>query len=80
VLFVSQSRSEEEKEMHRATFASHARLKRDGLLKESDWTQLGDCQLTETQKAHWEAYRQALRDVTDQETFPQIIEWPTFDN
>ena len=73
-------KSEEEKEMHRATFASHARLKRDGLLKESDWTQLGDCQLTETQKAHWEAYRQALRDVTDQETFPQIIEWPTFDN
>lgn len=73
-------KTEEEKTAHSAAFARDARQKRNAFLKESDWTQLGDCQLTETQKAHWEAYRQALRDVTDQETFPQIIEWPTFDN
>jgi hypothetical protein len=30
-----------------------------------DWTQLADADLTTEEKAAWTAYRQALRDMTD---------------
>jgi len=39
------------------------RNKRNELLKESDWTQVNDCPLSDTQKAEWQTYRQALRDL-----------------
>jgi hypothetical protein len=39
------------------------RNKRNALLKESDWTQLNDCPLSDTKKAEWQTYRQALRDL-----------------
>ena len=41
------------------------RRKRDQLLYESDWTQLGDAPLTDSKKQEWVTYRQALRDVTE---------------
>jgi hypothetical protein len=37
---------------------------RDGMLARSDWTQLPDSPLTESQRAEWATYRQALRDIT----------------
>ncbi len=40
------------------------RRKRDDLLTRSDWTQMPDSPLTDTQKTEWAAYRQALRDMT----------------
>jgi len=39
------------------------RNKRNALLKESDWTQLNDCPLSDTKKAEWQTYRQVLRDL-----------------
>jgi hypothetical protein len=45
------------------------------LLQQSDWTQLPDVPL-ET-KTLWQAYRQALRDITDQSGYPFNVEWPT---
>jgi hypothetical protein len=39
------------------------RNKRNALLKESDWTQLNDCPLSDTKKTEWQTYRQALRDL-----------------
>ncbi len=39
------------------------RLKRDALLTESDWTQVNDSPLSDTKKAEWSTYRQALRDL-----------------
>jgi len=39
------------------------RAKRDRLLQASDWTQMPDCQLSNTKKAEWATYRQALRDL-----------------
>ena len=39
------------------------REKRDRLLKASDWTQMPDSPLSESKKAEWAAYRQALRDL-----------------
>jgi hypothetical protein len=39
------------------------RIKRDLLLRESDWTQLPDVPLSAEVKKGWETYRQALRDL-----------------
>lgn len=47
---------------------------RNHRLKESDWTQLPDVNLPNLQE--WVVYRQALRDVTKQSTFPQTVVWP----
>lgn len=44
------------------------------LLTASDWTQLPDVPLTT--KAAWAAYRQALRDITDQPGYPLNVAWP----
>ena len=53
--------------------AEQARFKRDRLLSESDWTQAPDAPVDQ---AAWAAYRQALRDVPQQEGFPTDINWP----
>ena len=41
------------------------RSKRDRLLAASDWTQLPDTTLTNTQKQSWMQYRTELRNITD---------------
>lgn len=53
-----------------------ALMQRNVRLFESDWTQLPDVHLTAEQKAVWATYRQALRDVTDQDGFPSNVLWP----
>lgn len=53
--------------------ASAARSKRDALLSACDWTQVADAPVDQSA---WREYRQALRDVTEQPTFPQSVEWP----
>jgi len=55
---------------------STARLMRDQLLKDSDWTQLPDVPLST--KEAWATYRQALRDLTDHVNWPSLSEtdWP----
>lgn len=53
-----------------------ALTKRATLLADSDWTTLADVPLSPQQKADWAAYRQALRDITAQPEFPQVIQWP----
>jgi len=54
--------------------AKSVRDERTKKLAETDWTQVADAPVD---KAAWATYRQALRDVTTQETFPWDIEWPT---
>ena len=49
------------------------RALRDQKLKECDWTQLPD--VGDAQRAEWAAYRQALRDITNQPD-PMSIQWP----
>jgi len=57
---------------------AQAREKRNALLAESDWTQLPDARtaMGAEKAAEWDAYRQALRDITDQPGFPEEINWP----
>lgn len=50
-----------------------ARADRDQLLAEYDWTQVADAPVDQ---AAWANYRQALRDITTQEGFPENIIWP----
>ena len=39
------------------------RNKRNELLKQSDWTQMNDCPLSDSKKQEWATYRQLLRDL-----------------
>ena len=50
------------------------RKQRDSLLQSCDWTQLPDVNIPN--KADWASYRQALRDITNQED-PYNIVWPS---
>jgi hypothetical protein len=53
--------------------AAKVRAQRNDKLAASDWTQLSD---STADKAAWAAYRQALRDITAQASFPWTIDWP----
>lgn len=57
--------------------AEGVRERRDALLAECDWTQLGDVDLSSGSKSNFATYRQALRDVPQQSGFPDTINWPT---
>ncbi len=57
--------------------AASVRVQRDKLIAESDWTQLTDCQLSDSVKAEWVTYRQALRDLPTASGFPHTMTWPT---
>ena len=48
------------------------RRQRDSLIKESDWRAVSDRKL----EPAWKRYRQALRDISEQEGFPHDVEWP----
>lgn len=49
------------------------RDKRNALLADTDWWAVSDRTMTQAEID----YRQALRDVPDQEGFPQNVTWPT---
>jgi hypothetical protein len=61
-------------EEQNATKQAEIRTERNFKLAATDWTQLPDVPADVTA---WTAYRQALRDVTAQETFPWSVQWPT---
>jgi len=49
---------------------------RNDLLKETDWTQLPDVELTVEQVAQMREYRQKLRDITKNYTNPEDVVFP----
>jgi hypothetical protein len=51
------------------------RERRNTLLAASDWTALSDVSLSPERREQWRAYRQALRDITDQADSFNIV-WP----
>jgi len=50
--------------------------KRNGLLEQSDWTQLADAPLASEQRATWASYRQELRAVPQKFEAPEAVVWP----
>ena len=55
---------------------NHVRSQRDGQLRGSDWTQIGDAALGDHTAEEWATHRQALRDVP--QTYSRVSEvvWP----
>ena len=67
---------EEELEVLSISFSADQRVIRDQLLAACDWTVGADSPLSDEQKAAWQTYRQALRDITSSDGFPFSHEWP----
>jgi hypothetical protein len=53
--------------------AANVRADRNRRLADCDWTQLSDAPVD---PLPWQTYRQALRDVTEQDGFPSAVIWP----
>lgn len=53
-------------------FEKDKRAERDMLLADSDWTQMNDSPLTDEDKTAWATYRQSLRDITADESWPDV--------
>lgn len=56
--------------------AAPIRQERNRLLKDSDIYMIVDYPIGQEGKQAWALYRQALRDITSQETFPDTVTWP----
>ena len=56
--------------------AEEVRAERDKLLAETDWTQVLDAPITAACQEAFRVYRQALRDIPDQDGFHADVEWP----
>lgn len=52
------------------------RNQRNDLLAQSDWTQLNDAPLSDDEKNAWAIYRQELRDIPEQNGFPESVIFP----
>lgn len=52
-------------EILKQDFMTQLRYARDEKLRDGDWTQLRDCNLSEDSKNNWAVYRQALRDLPE---------------
>lgn len=55
-----------------------AKTKRDKMLSESDWVVIKALEAGAPVSVEWAVYRQALREVPQQEGFPNTIAWPVF--
>jgi hypothetical protein len=52
------------------------RSRRDIILAGTDWVVIMHTEKGTNIPMEWEVYRQALRDITDQEGFPYDVDWP----
>lgn len=59
-----------------AQIARDARSKRDYLISQTDYLLQPDYPISAEQLEEVKAYRQALRDVPEQDGFPETIVWP----
>lgn len=57
--------------------AESVRARRDSLIAETDYLMASDYPLEDDKKEELKVYRQALRDVPEQEGFPTEVVWPT---
>ena len=55
---------------------ARARERRNELLSATDYMLMPDYPLSDAQRTAWSAYRQALRDLPEQEGWPMNIVWP----
>lgn len=60
-----------------AKAAESVRTQRDAKLAESDWMVIKSAETGIALAAEWATYRQALRDITEQDGFANEIDWPS---
>tara|TARA_B100000925_G_scaffold14420_1_gene10034 strand:+ start:7348 stop:7809 length:462 start_codon:yes stop_codon:yes gene_type:complete len=69
--------NEEDKKSYKLKIDTKAsediRKTRNNLISESDWMGCSDVIMSD----EWKEYRQALRDIPEQEGFPHSVDWPT---
>ena len=53
------------------------RGQRDGMLRDTDWTQIADAALGDHTAEEWAAYRQELRDLPSKHSKVSEVVWPT---
>lgn len=56
--------------------AAQVRSQRDAMIAETDYLMMSDYPISDEDKALVETYRQALRDIPEQEGFPSNVQWP----
>jgi len=56
--------------------AASVRATRNEKLTASDWTQMTDSPLSDSDKTAWATYRQSLRDLPTASGFPHTMTWP----
>ena len=56
--------------------ASQVRAQRDAMIAKTDYLMMSDYPISDEDKALVETYRQALRDIPEQEGFPSEVQWP----
>lgn len=56
--------------------AAQVRYQRDAMIAETDYLMMPDYPISDEDKALVETYRQALRDIPEQEGFPSNVQWP----
>lgn len=69
-------RTPEEVEAYDASEAHQARARRDSWLTRSDWVVTKALETGTDIPIDWAIYRQALRDISNQDGFPHEITWP----
>ncbi len=72
----TQRSAKDKQEEASAVLGASIRAERDRLLSACDYIMMPDYPADETVKTAWAAYRQALRDVPEQEGFPNNVMWP----
>lgn len=56
--------------------AAQVRAQRDSMIAQTDYLMMSDYPISEEDKTLLETYRQALRDIPEQEGFPSNVQWP----
>ena len=59
-----------------ANAGTSVRAERDKKLTDTDWTQMTDSPLSDSDKTAWATYRQSLRDLPTASGFPHTMTWP----
>jgi len=66
----------EEISQEQSAKADTIRGERNQLLQDTDWIIIKSMETTVSDIDDWKAYRQQLRDITDQAGFPNDVNWP----
>lgn len=74
--WIVSNKTVEEIASYDAAVADRVRVERNQKLSDSDWVVVMNTEAGTGVPTEWAAYRQSLRDITDQAGFPHSVNWP----